>query len=72
MTGSKTLLLYAGIILRELMKLNLKSLAWWLTADAVVIIVWKLFWPDTIDGETVIALIVSSIILYSINERKKK
>ena len=54
------------------MKLNLKSLAWWLTADAVVIIVWKLFWPDTIDGETVIALIVSSIILYSINERKKK
>ena len=72
MTHSKTLPLYAGIILRELMKLNLKSLAWWLTADAVVIIVWKLVWPDTIDGETVIALIVSSIILYSINERKKK
>ena len=72
MTGSKTLLLYAGIILKELMKLNLKSLAWWLTADAVVIIVWKLIWPDTLDGETVIALIISSIILYSINERKKK
>lgn len=72
MTGSKTLLLYAGIILRELMKLNLKSLAWWLTADAVVIIVWKLVWPDTIDGETAIALTVSSIILYSINERKRK
>ena len=54
------------------MKLNLKSLAWWLTANAVVIIFWKLVWPDTIDGETVIALIVSSIILYSINERKKK
>ena len=72
MTGSKTLLLYAGIILRELMKLNLKSLAWWLTADAVVIVVWKLVWPDTIDGETAIALTVSSIILYSINERKRK
>ena len=54
------------------MKLNLKSLAWWLTADAVVIIVWKLIWPDTLDGETVIAFIVSSMILYSINERKRK
>ena len=54
------------------MKLNLKSLAWWLTVDAVVIIVWKLVWPDTIDGETAIALTVSSIILYSINERKRK
>ena len=72
MTGSKTLLLYAGIILRELMKLNLKRLAWWLTVDAVVIVAWKLVWPDTIDGETAIALTVSSIILYSINERKRK
>ena len=54
------------------MRLNLKSLAWWLTADAVVIVVWKLVWPDTIDGSSTIALIFSSIVLYSINERKKK
>ena len=54
------------------MKLNLKSLAYWLTADAVVIIVWKIIWPDTMDGSSVIALIVSSMILYLINERKKK
>ena len=54
------------------MKLNLKSLAWWLTVDAVIIVVWKLVWPDTIDGSSVIGLIVSSIILCSINERKKK
>ena len=54
------------------MRLNLKSLAWWLTADAVVIAVWKLVWPDTIDGSSIIALIFSSIVLYSINERKKK
>ena len=53
------------------MKLKLKSLAWWLTGDAVVIIAWKLVWPDTVDGSSVIALIVSSIILYSINSRKK-
>ena len=54
------------------MKLNLKSLAWWLTGDAVVIIIWKLVWPDTIDGSSVIGLMVSSIILYSINDKKKK
>lgn len=54
------------------MKLNLKSLAWWLTADAVVIVVWKLIWPDTIDGSSAIAVIVSSIILCSINDKKKK
>ena len=54
------------------MKLNLKSLAWWLTVDAVIIVVWKLVWPDTIDGSSIIALIFSPIVLYSINERKKK
>ena len=54
------------------MKLNFKSLAWWLTVDAVIIVVWKLVWPDTIDGSSIIALIFSSIVLYSINERKKK
>ena len=54
------------------MKLNLKNLAYWLMADAVVIIVWKIIWPDTLDSSTVLALIVSSIILYLINKRKKK
>ena len=54
------------------MKLKLKRLAWWLTGDAVVIIVWKLVWPETIDGSSVISLLVLSIILYSINDRKKK
>ena len=54
------------------MKLNLKSLAWWLTVDAVVIVAWKLVWPDTINGGSVIGLIASSIFLCSINERKKK
>ena len=54
------------------MKLNLKSLAWWLTIDAVVIVVWKLASPDTIDGSSVIWLMATSIFLSSINERKKK
>ena len=50
------------------MKLNLKSTALWLTVDAVVIVVWKLIYPDAIiDGASVIAVVVSTVVISNTN-----
>jgi len=58
------------------MKLNIKSTAFWLTVDAVIIVVWKLVNPDAvIDPASVIAVVVSTVVISNTNGyqgRKKK
>ena len=55
------------------MKLNLKSTALWLTVDAVVIVVWKLIFPDKIiDPASVMAVVVSTVVTSSTEVWRKK
>ena len=57
----------------KLMKLNLKSTAFWLTIDAVIIVVWKLVNPNAvIDPASVIAVVVSTVIISNTYGWQKK
>ena len=55
------------------MKLNLKSTAFWLTVDAVIIVAWKLIFPDKfIDPASVMAIVVSTVVISNTNGWQKK
>ena len=54
-------------------KLNVKSAALWLTIDAVIIVVWKLIFPGKIiDPASVMAVVVSTIVVSSTEGWRKK
>ena len=55
------------------MKLNLKSTAFWLTVDAVIIVVWKLiFLDEIIDPASVMAIVVATVVISNTNGWQKK
>lgn len=55
------------------MKLNFKSTAFWLTVDAVIIVAWKLIFPDKIiDPASVMAIVVSTVVISNTNGWQKK
>ena len=54
-------------------KLNLKSMALWLAVDAVILIVWKLIFPDKIiDPASVMAVVVSTVVISLTEGWRKK
>ena len=58
--------------LQKIMNLNFKSLGWYLLADTLVIVSWKIWKPDWIEADRIIPFLVSSIILWLFFERKKR
>ena len=64
---------FYGNYIGKFIKLNLKSTALWLTVDAVIIVAWKLINPDAvIDGASVIAIVVSTVVISNTNGWQKK
>jgi len=54
------------------MNWNLKSLAWYLITDFLIIIAVRIFAPDYYDWNHILSLFISSMVLWFIFERKKK
>ena len=59
-------------VFQKIMNLNFKSLGWYLLADTLVILFWKIWKPEWIEADRIIPFLVSSIVLWLFFERKKR
>ena len=59
-----------GLIL--IMKWNFKSLGWYLLADILVIIAWRIWKPDWFEAERIIPFLIATILIWLWDCRKKR
>ena len=59
-----------GLIL--IMKWNFKSLGWYLLADIMVIIAWRIWKPDWFEEERIIPFLIATILIWLWDCRKKR
>ncbi len=56
----------------RIMNLDFKSLGWYLSADILVIISWRIWKPDWIERERITSLLVASILLWFFLDRRQR
>ena len=56
----------------RIMNLGFKSLGWYLSADILVIISWRIWKPDWIERERITSLLVASILLWFFLDRRQR
>ena len=54
------------------MKWNFKSLGWYLLADILVIIAWRIWKPDWFEAERIIPFLIATILIWLWDCRKKR
>ena len=54
------------------MKLNFKSLYWYLLIDLLVILSWKIWKPDWIEADRIIPFLIASILMWLFFDWKKR
>ena len=59
-----------GLIL--IMKWNFQSLGWYLLADILVIIAWRIWKPDWFEAERIIPFLIATILIWLWDCRKKR
>ena len=55
-----------------IMKWNFKSLGWYLLADILVIITWRIWIPDWFEADRIIPFLIATILIWLWDCRKKK
>ena len=59
-----------GLIL--IMKWNFQSLGWYLLADILVIITWRIWMPDWFEEDRIIPFLIATILIWLWDCRKKR
>jgi len=54
------------------MKLNFKSLYWYLLIDLLVILSWKICKPDWVEADRIIPFLIGTIVLWLFFHREKR
>ena len=54
------------------MKWDFKSLGWYLLADILVIVTWRIWIPDWFEADRIIPFLIATILIWLWDCRKKK